>query len=200
MLGRVGNGGSVLNLYNILYIIYIIILSIITSLFLVFFVALVISSELFFRNKFPNISFSPNWFKLFRNNFAKGIDIYSKSDILRLHRREEDMKPLTITITEKDLTSSRSATYPELISVFGSAIQALIEQIKTTIPDEQKEKVVGEMYDITNRVMGQVLEASFPEVLKASDIDSEVLLEAENRVLKEMAQDTDKIVPLRVLN
>ena len=51
------------------------------------------------------------------------------------------MKPLTITITEKDLTSSRSATYPELISVFGSAIQALIEQIKTTIPDEQKEKV-----------------------------------------------------------
>ena len=56
------------------------------------------------------------------------------------------------------------------------------------------------MYDITNRVMGQVLEASFPEVLKASDIDSEVLLEAENRVLKEMAQDTDKIVPLRVLN
>lgn len=110
------------------------------------------------------------------------------------------MKPLTITITEKDLTSSRSATYPELISVFGSAIQALIEQIKTTIPDEQKEKVVGEMYDITNRVMGQVLEASFPEVLKASDIDSEVLLEAENRVLKEMAQDTDKIVPLRVLN
>ena len=82
--GRVGNGGSVLNLYNILYIIYIIILSIITSLFLVFFVALVISSELFFRNKFPNISFSSPWFKLFQK-YSKKVLTYTVKVIYLNH-------------------------------------------------------------------------------------------------------------------
>ena len=76
--------GSVLNLYNILYIIYIIILSIITSLFLVFFVALVIPSELFFRNKFPNISFSSPWFKLFQK-YSKKVLTYTVKVIYLNH-------------------------------------------------------------------------------------------------------------------
>lgn len=85
--------------------------------------------------------------------------------------------------------------YAEFLSWIGSATKAFAEQVLNSVPEAERANAEGCLYDATNSCFGKVLDLTFPDVLKAADIDSETLLKAQNQVLLDMAKTTDKVVP-----
>ena len=105
-------------------------------------------------------------------------------------------KESIIEIAKTEYKVNEPLTYGEFLSMVCAATLGFTEQLIEQIPENERDKAKAEFFDAANSCFGKLLDLAFPDVLKTSDIDSDTLLEAQNKVLKEMAEKTDKIVPM----
>lgn len=78
--------------------------------------------------------------------------------------------------------------FPELVRLCLIAIEKGAEKILETAPEELKEAVSSDMYDLINMGASTLLHRVFPDIDMRPDLTVEAILEAEDKIMEEQPE------------
>lgn len=100
-----------------------------------------------------------------------------------------------ISITQDGMMlASEELHVADYINITLAAQLNMFNDIVHKTKEEDKENVRGELYDMYNLAASAFLKAFAPELELRPDLTEEAIMRAENEILKEKAEQIDKVI------
>lgn len=81
------------------------------------------------------------------------------------------------------VTFKRGVPIPDFLQVIFTGTLNAMQQIVNTTPEDDRERVKGEIYDMFNAGASRTLEYFAPELELRPDLTTQAILEAEDRIM-----------------